>query len=203
VAFYAGHGITVERVLTDNGNPYRSRDFRTACAELAVSPRRTRPYRPQTNGKAERFIRTLLSEWAYVGAFRDTAERVASLPRFVDFYDRSRPHWSQAGQPPMSRAPANNLSGKNRSRRLRQGESLEYHRGLVGRPLRAARCGPGNEIIWLAVPGSTQVRPSKLNSGASGSSAALSIVDVDLLAGPARRCAAHVRRGGSSRTCHP
>lgn len=113
VAFYAGHGITVERVLTDNGNPYRSRDFGTACAELAISPRRTRPYRPQTNGKAERFIRTLLSEWAYVGAFHDTAERVASLPGFVDFYNRSRPHWSLAGQPPMSRAPVNNLSGKN------------------------------------------------------------------------------------------
>ena len=62
VAFYADHGIRVERVLTDNGNPYRSRAFVAACAELAIRPRRTRPYRPQTNGKAERFIRTLLSE---------------------------------------------------------------------------------------------------------------------------------------------
>jgi transposase InsO family protein len=106
VAFYARHDITVERVLTDNGNPYRSRDFRAACIDLAISPRRTRPYRPQTNGKAERFIRTLLAEWAYAGAFHDTAARVASLPGFVDFYNRSRPHWSLNGQPPMSRAPS-------------------------------------------------------------------------------------------------
>ena len=67
VAFYAGHGITVERVLTDNGNPYRSRDFGAACADLAISPRRTRPYRPQTNGKAERFIRTLLKRVGLCG----------------------------------------------------------------------------------------------------------------------------------------
>ena len=113
LAFYAVHGITVERILTDNGNPYRSRHFRDACAELAISPRRTRPYRPQTNGKAERFIRTLLNEWAYAIPFNDTAQRVASLPSFVDFYNRSRPHWSLNGQPPMSRAPVNNLSGKN------------------------------------------------------------------------------------------
>jgi transposase InsO family protein len=115
VAFYARHGISVERVLTDNGNPYRSRAFVAACAELAVSPRRTRPYRPQTNGASEfeRFIRTLLHEWAYPGAFHDTAARVASLPRFVDFYNRSRPHWSLNGQAPMSRAPVNNLRGKN------------------------------------------------------------------------------------------
>jgi transposase InsO family protein len=78
-----------------------------------VALRKTRPYRPQTNGKAERFIRTLLSEWAYAAAFHDTAQRVASLPAFVDFYNRSRPHWSLNGQPPMSRAPVNNLSGKN------------------------------------------------------------------------------------------
>ena len=113
VAFYAGHGIRVERVLTDNGNPYRSRAFRAVCAALAIRPRRTRPYRPQTNGKAERFIRTLLGEWAYAGPFHDTAARAASLPAFVDFYNQSRPHWSLEGQPPMSRAPVNNLIGKN------------------------------------------------------------------------------------------
>lgn len=113
LAFYAVHGITVERILTDNGNPYRSRHFRDACVELAISPRRTRPYRPQTNGKAERFIRTLLNEWAYADTFHDTSQRVASLPGFVDYYNRSRPHWSLNGQPPMSRAPVNNLSGKN------------------------------------------------------------------------------------------
>jgi len=113
LAFYAVHGISVERILTDNGNPYRSRHFRDACVELAISPRRTRPYRPQTNGKAERFIRTLLHEWAYANAFHNTSQRIASLPGFVDYYNRSRPHWSLNGQPPMSRAPVNNLSGKN------------------------------------------------------------------------------------------
>src|SRR5690606_1402728 len=110
VAFYAGHGIRVERLLTDNGNPYRSLALRAACAELAISPRRTRPYRPQTNGKAERFIRTLLAEWAYAQPLHDSAARAAALPAFVDFYNRSRPHWSLNGQPPVSRVPpVNNL----------------------------------------------------------------------------------------------
>jgi transposase InsO family protein len=111
--FYAGHGITVERILTDNGNPYRSRDFLAACAARGIRPRRTRPYRPQTNGKAERFIRTLLGEWAYARPFVTTAERSASLPAYLDFYNRARPHWSLAGQPPISRAPVNNLMEQN------------------------------------------------------------------------------------------
>jgi transposase InsO family protein len=113
VVFFAAHGITVERVLTDNGNPYRSRLFRQACSDLGISPRRTRPYRPQTNGKAERLIRTLLGEWAYGSVFTTTADRIASLPRYLDFYNRRRPHWSLAGQPPISRTPVNNLVGKN------------------------------------------------------------------------------------------
>jgi transposase InsO family protein len=114
VAFYAGHGIRIERLLTDNGNPYRSLAFRAACAELAIRPRRTRPYRPQTNGKAERLIRTLLTEWAYAQLFHDSASRAAALPAFLDFYNRSRPHRSLGGQPPMSRVPpVNNLMGKN------------------------------------------------------------------------------------------
>ncbi len=113
VAFYAGHGIRIQRVLSDNGGCYRSRLFAAAAERLGIDLRKTRPYRPQTNGKAERFIRTLLNEWAYAQPFVDTAARVASLPGFVDFYNRSRPHWSLNGQPPMSRAPVNNLSGKN------------------------------------------------------------------------------------------
>jgi transposase InsO family protein len=112
-AFYAGHGIVIERVLTDNGNAYRSRDFRAACAVRGIAPRRTRPYRPQTNGKAERFIRTLLGEWAYAQPFATTLERSTRLPAYLDFYNRARPHWSLAGQPPISRAPVNNLTGKN------------------------------------------------------------------------------------------
>ncbi len=114
VAFYASHGIRVARVLSDNGGCYRSRAFAAAADRLGVALRKTRPYRPQTNGKAERFIRTLLGEWAYARPFPDTAARAAALPAFVDFYNRSRPHWSLGGQPPMSRVPVvNNLMGKN------------------------------------------------------------------------------------------
>jgi len=111
--FYAGHGITVERILTDNGGCYRSGAFAEACDELGIGHRFTRPYRPQTNGKAERMVRTLLNEWAYARPFADTADRIALLPRFLDFYNRVRPHWSLSGQPPMSRVPVNNPTGKN------------------------------------------------------------------------------------------
>jgi transposase InsO family protein len=111
--FYAGHGITIERILTDNGGCYRSRDFAAACDELGIGHRFTRPYRPQTNGKAERMVRTLLREWAHARPFADTADRIALLPQFLDFYNRVRPHWSLSGQPPMSRVPVNNLTGKN------------------------------------------------------------------------------------------
>ena len=114
VAFYAGHGIRVERVLSDNGGCYRSKLFAAAAERLGIGLRKTRPYRPQTNGKAERFIRTLLTEWAYAQPFHDTAARTAALPGFVDFYNRIRPHWSLGGQPPVSRLPpVNNLMGKN------------------------------------------------------------------------------------------
>ncbi len=104
--FYAGHGITIERILTDNGGCYRSTAFAAACDELGIGHRFTRPHRPQTNGKAERMVRTLLGEWAYARPFRDTAERRALLPKFLDFYNRERPHWSLSGQPPISRCPS-------------------------------------------------------------------------------------------------
>jgi len=115
--FYARHGITVERILRDNGGCYRSDAFAAACDELGLGHRRTRAYRPQTNGKAERLIGTLLREWAYATAFPSTADRVASLPAYLDFYNRARPHWSLAGQPPISRTPVNNPTGKNNWRR--------------------------------------------------------------------------------------
>jgi transposase InsO family protein len=111
--FYAAHGITVERVLTDNGSPYVSRLFAAACDELGIGHRRTRPYRPQTNGKVERMNRTLLAEWAYARPFADTADRVASLAAYLDYYNRRRPHWALSGQPPISRTPVNNPTGKN------------------------------------------------------------------------------------------
>ena len=104
--FYAAHGIAVERILTDNGTPYRSHAFALACDELGIGHRFTRPYRPQTNGKVERMNRTLLAEWAYARPFASTEQRVADLPLYLDFYNRRRPHWSLDGQPPISRAPS-------------------------------------------------------------------------------------------------
>ena len=111
--FYARHGITIERILTDNGGCYRSRALAAACDELGIGHRFTRPYRPQTNGKAERMVRTLLAEWAYASPFTRPEARIEALASFLDFYNRRRPHWSLAGQPPISRTPVNNLTGKN------------------------------------------------------------------------------------------
>ena len=79
IAYYQRHGVTVERVITDNGSPYISTVHAIACRALAVRHLRTRPYRPQTNGKAERFIRTMLAGWAYGAIYRSTAERTAAL----------------------------------------------------------------------------------------------------------------------------
>ena len=111
--FYARHGITIERILTDNGGCYGSGALAAACDELGIGHRFTRPYRPQTNGKAERMVRTLLAEWAYASPFTRPEARIEALARFLDFYNRRRPHWSLAGQPPISRTPVNNLTGKN------------------------------------------------------------------------------------------
>jgi transposase InsO family protein len=95
--WFAVHGITVTRVLTDNGVGYRSRVFRVALADLGVRHRRTRPYRPQTNGKVERFNRTLLEEWAYRRLYRSNAARGRALPPWVHRYrGRDRP----CGRPP-------------------------------------------------------------------------------------------------------
>lgn len=95
-------GIRVERVLTDNGSPYRSSTYRTAVDRLGARHKRTRPFRPQTNGKAERLIQTLLREWAYGQPYRTNDERLAALPRFVDFYNRERPHTALGGRSPLA-----------------------------------------------------------------------------------------------------
>src|ERR687886_83195 len=86
VAFYASHGIRVERLLTDNGPAYRSTIHAIACRALGIRHQRTRPYRPQTNGKAERFIRTLLGGWAYGAVYRDSPERRAALDGWLWHY---------------------------------------------------------------------------------------------------------------------
>jgi transposase InsO family protein len=103
VQHYASYGITVERLITDNGSPYRSTVHAIACRALGIRHRRTRPYRPQTNGKAERFIRTLLGGWAYGAIYRNSAERTAALNGWIDFYNRRRPHGALSHKPPMAR----------------------------------------------------------------------------------------------------
>lgn len=91
-AHFAEAGIRIERMLTDNGASYRSGRYRDVLAAFDIRHKRTRPFRPQTNGKAERFIRTLLDEWAYARPYRSNPERADALGRYVDFYDHGRPH---------------------------------------------------------------------------------------------------------------
>jgi len=103
VSFYARYGITVERLLTDNGSAYRSTIHAIACRALGIRHRRTRPYRPQTNGKAERFIRTLLSGWAYGAIYRDSTERTAALDGWLWHYNHHRRHSALGHKPPVAR----------------------------------------------------------------------------------------------------
>jgi transposase InsO family protein len=102
-AWFRSRGVLVQRVLSDNGSGYLSRAFAAACRRLDVVHRRTRPYTPRTNGKAERFIRTLQQEWAYVRPFRTSAERTSLLGRWLHYYNQHRRHTALNGQPPISR----------------------------------------------------------------------------------------------------
>jgi transposase InsO family protein len=112
IAFYARHGITVERVMTDNGSAYRSAIHAFACRALGVRHLRTRPYRPRTNGKAERFIRTLLAGWAYGAIYASSTERTATLDGWLWTYNHRRPHGSLGHKPPIARLnEQNNLAG--------------------------------------------------------------------------------------------
>jgi len=109
LAFFARHGITVERVLTDNGSPYRSAIHAIACRALGVRHLRTRPRRPQTNGKAERFIRTMLAGWAYGAIYGTNRERTAALDGWLWTYNHRRRHSAIGRQAPITRL--NNLLG--------------------------------------------------------------------------------------------
>jgi transposase InsO family protein len=103
LAFYRRHGITVERVLTDNGSAYRGVVHALACRSLGIRHLRTRPYRPQTNGKAERFIRTLLNGWAHGAIYRSSTERTAAPDGWLWHYNHRRRHAALGHQPPVNR----------------------------------------------------------------------------------------------------
>ena len=109
LAWFARRGVQVERVMTDNGSAYTSVAHAAACRELGLRHLRTRPYRPRTNGKAERFIQTLQNEWAYGRLYGSSPERTAALPLFLDHYNYRRPHGSLGHQAPATRL--NNLAG--------------------------------------------------------------------------------------------
>jgi transposase InsO family protein len=110
-AWYAAAGITIERVLTDNGSCYRSRLWAAACKDLDITHKRTRPYRPQTNGKVERFHRTLADEWAYARPYPTETQRREALDPWLHTYNHHRGHTALKGLPPASRVT--NLSGQN------------------------------------------------------------------------------------------
>jgi transposase len=112
VAFYASHGVTVQQLLTDNGPAYRSTIHAVACRTLKIKHLRTRPYRPQTNGKAERFIRTMLSGWTYGAIYRNSTQRTAALTGWLKLYNWQRPHGALNHKPPGTRLnELNNLLG--------------------------------------------------------------------------------------------
>jgi transposase InsO family protein len=106
VAWFAHHGVRIERVLTDNGPGYLSKAFAAACAGHQIRHLRTRPYRPRTNGKAERFIQTLLRDWAYAARYRTSQHRAQALDPWIDYYNQRRPHGSLSRQAPATRLPA-------------------------------------------------------------------------------------------------
>jgi transposase InsO family protein len=108
-AWFASHGVAVERVMTDNGSAYKSQLFRTTLSQAGIGHNRTRPYTPRTNGKAERFIQTTLREWAYAAPYQSSAERAAAMPAWLCSYNSRRPHSALNGKPPISRIKDNVL----------------------------------------------------------------------------------------------
>jgi transposase InsO family protein len=113
IAWFASLGVTVERVMTDNGAAYVSRAFRAACETARIKHKRTRPDTPRTNGKAERFIQTTLREWAYLQAFTSSAERSAAMRPRLHRDNRHRPHSALGGKPPVTRMTKDNLLGND------------------------------------------------------------------------------------------
>ncbi len=103
VAWFAERGVTVERVMTDNGGPYKSKLWAQWCADHDIRHLRTRPYRPRTNGKAERFIQTMLREWAYAATYQSSAHRHTALGPWLNYYNHQRPHSALGHKTPTAR----------------------------------------------------------------------------------------------------
>lgn len=111
VAWFSHRKVRIQRILTDNGSCYVAQTFAAVCRQLGLKHSRTRPYRPRTNGKAERFIQTLLREWAYAFTFHTSMARVHLLRKYLHFYNHHRAHSALGGMPPISRLDLNNLVG--------------------------------------------------------------------------------------------
>jgi len=113
LAWFSEHGVTVERLMTDNGSAYRSKPFADALRTHAIRHVFTRPYTPRTNGKAERFVQTALREWAYAHAYTHSTQRAQHLAHWQHFYNHHRKHSALGFNPPISRIPLNNVSNLN------------------------------------------------------------------------------------------
>ncbi|MBV9784223.1 MAG: IS481 family transposase [Acidisphaera sp.] len=113
LAWFNSHGVVVERVMTDNGSAYKSKVFAAALKANNVTHKRTRPYTPRTNGKAERFIQSSIREWAYARAFQTSADRQAAMHPWLHNYNTSRPHAALGGKPPIFRLTRDNVLGSD------------------------------------------------------------------------------------------
>lgn len=113
LTWFSSHRFTVERVMTDNGSAYKSHDFAAALRDHKVAHKRTRPYTPRTNGKAERFIQSSIREWAYAQPFRTSAERRDAMHLWLHDYNTARPHSALGGKPPISRLNKDNVLGSD------------------------------------------------------------------------------------------
>jgi transposase InsO family protein len=106
LAWFERHGVTVERIMSDNGPNYRSNVVAAFCADREIRQVFTRPYRPRTNGTAERFVQTMLREWAYAAAYTKSTHRARALAGWIDYYNQHRPHSALSHKPPASRLTA-------------------------------------------------------------------------------------------------
>ena len=167
LAFFAAHGVSVERVMTDNGSAYRSHDFRDLCAATGLRHIRTRPYTPRTNGKAERFIQTSLREWAYARPYATSHERAAALAPWLRHYNTERPHAGLAQRPPLTRLTSPLLgstegtvaSSRPASRQDRSGGPGQGPPKAAGDSRRAASLRRPDDAVTLAQGGTLCLPP--------------------------------------------